>query len=187
MEFSWIDIGIIAIFLLSITVAVLRGFVKEVISLCTWGVAVWLAVMLSDQVALLLPDGMDDPDTGVPGAGKLRTISAFLLVLFGTWIAGTLINVVVGKIGNMSGGPSIINRILAVFFGFVRGAAVVVLMVLAMTAFFTSFPYSEAWDSWNSSQLLPPFEWAARKVVEFMPLEYSEHFPFDEIGLRDSS
>ena len=177
MEFSWIDIGIVVIFLLSITVAVLRGFVKEVFSLGTWVAAVWLAVTFCDRVALLLPAGIDDPDTGVPGSGQLRTIIAFSLILVGTWVVGTLLNVVVGKIVDMSG-ARILDRVLSFFFGLVRGAAVVVLMVLAMTAFFTSFPYSEAW---NTSQLLPPFEWAARKVVEFMPAEYSEYFPYNEI------
>lgn len=180
MELSWIDIGIVVIFLLSITVAVLRGFVKEVFSLGTWVAAVWLAVTFCDRVALLLPAGMDDPDTGMPGAGQLRTISAFLLILVGTWVVGTLLNVAVGKIVDMSG-PRILDRVLALFFGLVRGSAVVVLVVLV--ASFTSFPHFEVW---NSSRLLPYFELAARRVVEAMPAKYSEYFPYDEAESQTS-
>ena len=51
MELSWIDIGIVIILLLSIGVAIFRGFVKEAISLAGWIIAIWLAIKFAPQVA----------------------------------------------------------------------------------------------------------------------------------------
>ena len=66
MELSWssvinyvtrdfIDIGIVIILLISVAIAVFRGFVKEATSLASWVVAIWLAITFSNQAALFLP------------------------------------------------------------------------------------------------------------------------------------
>ena len=44
MEVSWIDIGIAIILLISVGVAMFRGFVREAISLASWVAAIWLAI-----------------------------------------------------------------------------------------------------------------------------------------------
>ena len=51
MELSWIDIGIAIILLISVGVAMFRGFVKEAISLASWVVAIWLAMTFFRQYA----------------------------------------------------------------------------------------------------------------------------------------
>ncbi len=185
MELSWIDIGIAIILLISVGVAMFRGFVKEAISLASWVVAIWLAMTFSSQVALFLPASIDEATFNLGSneleASKLRVGIAFLLIVIGTLIAGALLNYILSQV-TQSHALRGIDRVLGIFFGIARGAAVVVLMILV--AALTSFPRS---DTWQSSQLLPPFELAARKVIDFMPEEYAKYFTFDEAELQASS
>ena len=185
MELSWIDIGIAVILLISIAIAIFRGFVKEAISLASWIIAIWLAVTFSNQVALFLPASIDEAtfNLGTDGleASKLRVVIAFILIIIGTLIAGALLNYILSQITQTSALRGI-DRILGAFFGIVRGAALVVIVILI--AALTSFPHS---DTWKSSQFLPPFELVARKVIDIMPPEYSKYFSFDEAELQASS
>jgi membrane protein required for colicin V production len=56
------------------------------------------------------------------------------------------------------------DRLLGMVFGLVRGAALVVLVVLLMK--FTPVVHD---DWWNSSRMLPTFERGARWVTTFLP------------------
>ncbi len=178
MAFVWIDIGIAVILLISIIVAIFRGFVKEAISLTTWIVAVWLAITFSDQVALLLPESIDEAAFNLASielaAGKLRAGVAFLLIITGTLIAGAVLNYALGHITQIHALRGI-DRVLGAFFGLVRGIVVIALIILVTTL--TSFSHS---DTWKSSQLLPPFELVAHKMTGFMPSEYAKYFSFGE-------
>ena len=185
MELSWIDLGIAIILLISVIIAIFRGFVKEAISLASWIVAIWLAVTFSHQVALFLPSSIDEAtlNLGTNGveASNLRVGIAFILIVIGTLIAGALLNYILSHI-TQSRALRGIDRLLGAFFGIVRGAALVVIVILL--AALTSFPRS---DTWKSSQFLPPFETVARKVIDIMPPEYSKYFSFDEAELQASS
>lgn len=178
MDLSWIDIGIIVIFFVSIVISIFRGFVKEAISLISWILAIWLAITFSGQVASFLPASIDEATfnlgTNELEVSKLRVGIAFILIVVASLIIGALVNYILGKITHTSVLRGI-DRMLGAFFGLARGAIVVVLFVLV--AALTSFPHT---DNWQSSQLLPPFELTARNVVEFLPPEYSKYFSFDE-------
>ncbi len=102
MELSWIDIGIAIILLISVGVAMFRGFVKEAISLASWVVAIWLAMTFSSQVALFLPASIDEATFNLGSneleASKLRVGIAFLLIVIGTLIAGALLNYILSQV-----------------------------------------------------------------------------------------
>lgn len=184
MELSWIDIGIAVILLISIVIAIFRGFVKEAISLTSWIVAIWLAMAFSNQVALFLPASIDGATfnlgTNELEVSKLRVGIAFLLIAIGTLIAGALLNYILSQVTQMRTLRGV-DRALGAFFGFARGAAVVVIIILV--AALTSLPHS---DTWKSSQLLPAFELAASKVIDFMPPEFSKYFSLDEAEMQAS-
>ncbi len=185
MGLSWIDIGIAFILLISITVAIFRGFVKEAVSLASWIVAIWLAISFSSQVALFLPVSIDYTTFSLSQkeieVSKLRIGIAFVSIVIGTLIAGALLNYILSHLTKNHALRGI-DRLLGSFFGFFRGTAVVVLLILA--ASYTNFPLS---DTWNSSQILPPFELLANKVIEFMPPEFSKYFSLDEADLQASA
>lgn len=185
MELSWIDLGIAVILLISIAIAIFRGFVKEAISLASWIIAIWLAVTFSNQVALFLPASIDEATFNLGANGletsKLRVGIAFILIIIGTLIAGALLNYILSHV-TQSRALRGIDRVLGAFFGVIRGAALVVIVILL--ASLTTFPRS---DIWETSQLLPPFEIAARKIIDIMPPEYSKYFSFDDAELQASS
>lgn len=177
-DITWIDIIIIAVFLLSTLIAFLRGFVREAISLITWVAAIVLAFTLGDHVAMLLPESMDygsfpfgEKDYG----GDVRSIVAFLLIFVGVLILGGLINFVFGQImkaQNLKG----IDRMLGVIFGLIRASAIVVILIMIAVAF-TALQESRAWQD---SLLIPPFEYAAKWTVSKLPEEYAYNFIFLE-------
>ena len=185
MEFSWIDIGIAFILLVSIAVAMFRGFVKEAVSLAAWVAAIWLAVTFSHQVALFLPASIDEATFSLSQSeievSKLRVGIAFALIVIGTLIAGSLLNYILSHLTKNRALKGI-DRILGILFGFFRGTAIVVLLILA--ASYTNFPLS---DTWKSSQVLPPFETVAKKAIELMPEDFSKYFSLDDAELQASS
>ncbi len=177
MEFTWIDFGIVIILLVSTLIAVFRGFVKEVVSLFSLVAAIWLAVAFFDQVAHLLPAGIDETTFDLGDnefkMSKLRAVIAFASIAIGVLITGAVLNHVLGKVTRLpvlSG----VDRVLGAVFGFARGGAVVVLVILV--AALSSFPRSEIWES---SRLLPVFEVGAQAVIDFVPPEYSRYFMLD--------
>lgn len=185
MEISWIDIGIVFILLVSVAVAMFRGFVKEAISLASWIAAIWLAITFSHQVALFLPASIDEAaltlDQATAEVSKLRVGIAFVLIVIGTLIAGSLLNYILSHLTKNRALKGI-DRILGIFFGIFRGTAIVVLLILA--ASYTNFPLS---DTWKASQVLPPFEMVAKKAIEFMPPEFSKYFSLDGADLQASA
>jgi membrane protein required for colicin V production len=184
MEFSWIDIGIAFILLVSIAVAIFRGFVKEAISLASWIAAIWLAITFSHQVALFLPASIDDATFSLSQneieVSKLRIGIAFVLIVIGTLMAGALLNYILSHLTKNRAIRGV-DRMLGVFFGFFRGAAIIVVLILA--ASYTNFPLSE---TWKASQILPPFELVAKKVIEMMPPDFSKYFSLDEADVQAS-
>ena len=185
MEFSWIDIGIAFILVVSIAVAMFRGFVKEAVSLASWIAAIWLAVTFSHQVALFLPASIDEASLSISQSeievSKLRIGIAFVLIVIGTLIAGSLLNYILSQLTKNRALKGI-DRILGIFFGIFRGTAIVVLLILA--ASYTNFPLS---DTWKASKVLPPFELVAKKAIELMPPDFSKYFSLGEAELQASS
>lgn len=184
MEFSWIDFGIMIILLVSVVIAMFRGFVKEAISLASLILAVWFAMNYFDQMASYLPAGIDETTLSLGGAeivlSKLRASIAFAVIGVGVLLAGALLSHLLGKVTRL---PVLrgIDRLLGALFGLVRGGAIVVLVILV--AAMTSFPRTEIWET---SRILPWFETAAREVIRYIPPEYSKYFLFDGAGTQAS-
>ncbi len=177
MDFSWIDIAIVIILLVSVVVAMFRGFVKEAVSLISLVLAFWLAVNYFDQVALYLPSGIDETTLELGETqivlNKLRAGIAFVVLVIGVLVAGALLNHLLGKITRL---PVLhgIDRLFGAMFGLVRGVAIVVLVVLV--AAMTSFPRTEIWEA---SRMLPLFETGAREVIRYIPPAYAKYFMLD--------
>jgi membrane protein required for colicin V production len=177
-DLTWIDLIIIAIFLLSIIMAFFRGFVRSIISLITWVAAIGLALTQAEQVAMLLPESMDtfslplgDRDYG----SSVRISVAFLLIFIGVMVIGGVVNFVFGQImqaQNLKG----IDRGLGMLFGLIRASAIVVILIIMASAF-TTLQESSAWQE---SLLISPFESAAQWTVGKLPEEYRYNFIFLE-------
>ncbi len=132
MDSHWLDYFIIAVIGLSVITGLFRGFVKELIALCVWITAIWLAYNYSHIVDTWLQPYIDEK--------TIRGAASFVAILFATLIAGSLLNAVLSFILSRSG-LSGTDRVLGMGFGFIRGVFIVALMMLVVKM--TSLPYQQ--------------------------------------------
>jgi membrane protein required for colicin V production len=158
MHFTWADYAILGVLVISGLLGLMRGFVREILSLIAWVVAVAMAVHFSDQVAVYLQHLID--------AAPLRKAAAFCLILFVVLILGALLGSLVA--GALSGaGLSGTDRIVGFIFGLFRGGILVALLVLV--GGLTPAPRAN-W--WKGATLIPPFEKAALWIRDKMPASW---------------
>jgi membrane protein required for colicin V production len=157
----WIDYVIIGIIGLSAIISVVRGFVKEVLSLVAWVLAFWVALTFSPQLSVLLSNYITTPSV------SLFTAIAALFVI--TLILSALVNHLIAAIVEKTG-LSGTDRMLGVLFGFLRGAAIVTLLVLLASA--TPMPND---DWWQNAILIEHFEKLAIWAKQFLPAGLAQY------------
>ena len=138
----WIDFVILGIIALSAVVSLVRGFVKEAMSLATWLAAFFIASNFYTDLSALLD--ITDP--------LIRNGSAIAILFVLTLILGALINYIVSQLVDKTG-LSGTDRVLGVCFGAVRGVLIVAALLFfidTMTGFNQSL-----W--WQQSVLIPEF------------------------------
>ncbi|WP_439241934.1 CvpA family protein [Lonepinella sp. BR2474] len=138
-----IDYIIIGIIVFSVIVSLLRGFVREVLSLATWIVAFIIASQFYPYLAGLLTQ-IDSE--------YIRNGVAIGILFILTLIVGGIVNYVISQLVDKTG-LSGTDRVLGACFGFLRG----VLIVAALLFFVDTFTNFEQSDAWKSSQLIPHF------------------------------
>ena len=150
-----VDIVIIVVISLSALFSVLRGFVKEAISLASWVVAIWLAVTFASKLAELLPPSIESE--------AVRQAIGFAVIFILTLIVGAIVNKLTNQIVKKTG-LSTADRVFGIAFGILRGGLIIVVFVVigGMT------PLTDM-DWWQSSVLLQWFEQAAVMVQEYLP------------------
>ncbi|MEM7540181.1 MAG: CvpA family protein [Pseudomonadota bacterium] len=161
---SLVDVAIAAIIVISALISLLRGFVREVLSLIAWVVAFAAVYKFSLPTAELLTDLIDN--------AVLRNVAGVLLVLFGTLIVVGLINMLIASLIDKAG-LSGTDRTLGMIFGLARGVAIVLVFVLL--GGLTPAP-AEPW--WRESQLLLPFESMSLTIIDWLPPDYAQHFSY---------
>jgi membrane protein required for colicin V production len=138
-----IDYAIIAIIAVSALIGLSRGFVREVLSLAIWGIAVMLALTFSDEIAASLPKRIEGE--------SLRFIVAFVLVFVGALIVGGLVQWLLRQL-IQSTGLSGTDRLLGLIFGGLRGAVVCIVAMIAIR------PVAAEQGWWQTSRAVPVLE-----------------------------
>jgi membrane protein required for colicin V production len=151
----WVDYAIIGVIALSIITGLFRGFVKELIALCVWVVAIWLAISYSSVLSPWLEPYLHDK--------TVRTAVTFIAILLVVIIVGGLFNALLSFILRRSG-LSGTDRILGMGFGFVRGVFLVSLMMLVVKM--TSLPHH---DYTSQSHLYAKFDPLVNRLAAYMP------------------
>jgi membrane protein required for colicin V production len=150
-----IDYGIITIIGVSVLFGLLRGFVREAMSLMTWIVAGILGTLYCDEVGALF--------TGISIVG-VRLLLAFILIVLVTLIVGGIASHLISKVIK-STKFSITDRIIGILFGLARGVAIIAIIVLIVQPSVVSKK-----EVWKTSVLVPDFEptalWIKTKLPE---------------------
>ncbi len=157
-----VDVVVIFVIFLSALFSLIRGFVKEAISLATWIIAIWLAATFAPRLAEALPAGIESE--------AVRQAVGFGVLFVLTLMVGALVNMLVNQVVKKTG-LSGADRIFGVAFGVIRGGLIVVVFVVigGMT------PLPET-DWWQSSTLLQWFENAAIVIQEYVPDDLSQSY-----------
>lgn len=150
---NWLDYAIIAVIALSALISLIRGFVREVVSLVVWVAAFWIGIRYAGVVAAYF--------TGTIASPTLRLGLGFVLLFVATLIIGALLNFVISQFVTRTGLTGT-DRFIGVLFGLARGVVVVGVLVLA--AGLTALP-REPW--WQGSVLTQQFQpWVCQIGVQ---------------------
>ena len=145
--FDWILVGIIAT---SSVFGLLRGFVKELLSLASWVAAFFVARLFSFKLSNFMVDWIDQP--------QFRVIAAFAILFAVTLVVGALINNVFSRLVSATG-LSGTDRLFGMVFGVVRGGLLVIIMVSLLSLTPVS---NDQW--WQNSLIIHHFilvdEWS---------------------------
>ncbi len=154
----WVDIAILAIIVLSVITGFMRGFVKELIALSVWILALWLAFSYAQTLEVWLQKYIQDK--------TFRIVAAFIAILLATLIAGGLVNSLLGFILKHTG-LSGMDRILGMGFGMIRGIFIVALILLAIKM--TSLPHEQySRESKLYSHFDPIVNWLYELTPQFI-------------------
>lgn len=145
--FNEIDWCIIGLVLISTVISLWRGFVKEILSLIIWIVAIVVAWLYGGSFSSYLSPNIELP--------WLRIVISCAILFILTLIAGAFINFVLARLIKATG-LSATDRFLGMFFGSARGAIAVVIVV----GLLVDTPVNES-EGWKDSKLIPSFLIAA--------------------------
>ena len=135
------DVLIVVILLGSTLIGLLRGFVREAVSLVFWVFSIWAAWKFGPVIEPHLGGLLADPHIA-PWVGRLVIL---VLVLLIGWLVGMVLSYFTRSIG-----LGAMDRILGLLFGAVRGMVLVGLVIIGGELLHLNH---EEW--WGRSKLVP--------------------------------
>lgn len=160
--FDYVVLGIIFV---SVLLSIIRGFVRESLSLAGWIVAFIVAGSFAVGFEPMLPPEI--------GGESIRLLAAFIVLFLSVLIVAVLITKLLSALIK-SVGLGFIDRFLGAAFGFLRGLLVVTVLILI--AGLTALPQQSFWQQALLSQ---PLENVAMKVMPWLPREISNRIDFE--------
>ena len=161
----WIDYAILAIVGISGVISLMRGFIREGLSLAGWIAAFWIAIAFSGRGAALLDGFVTVPSWRV----AIAFVVLLVLVLVVSGIVLRTAGLLVEKTG-MSG----TDRSLGIVFGVLRG--IVIMGLLVLLAGLTALP-GAPW--WSQSLFLPNFVELAQEIGAYLPVDVQRVLDFE--------
>lgn len=158
---SGVDLVIVGIFIISIIVGIMRGLIKEALSITSWIVAIWLAANLNTSVGDWFSQFVNIPNA------TFRNWIGFALVFIGTLFVFAIISYAITKLlvrGPIKG----TDRFLGIFFGIARAGLIVVALIILLRGL--GFAESEWWqDASLVGYFIPAADLIEPMVFEQLP------------------
>jgi membrane protein required for colicin V production len=136
------DYLIIGVLTFSALLGLMRGFLREAIGVIAWLGGLWLAWRYAPLVEPFLGGALDDAPVSTWAA---RAIIVVAVVVLGWLVAGTLSYLLRDSTLSL-----MVDRLLGLLFGLVRGAVVIAAVVML-----AQFVQLDAMPWWKKSKLLP--------------------------------
>jgi membrane protein required for colicin V production len=136
------DLLILGVLVLSMLLGLMRGFVREAIAVLAWLGGLWLAWRYAPLLEPLLGGTIGEP--------PISTWTARALIVLIVLLVGWLFADVLSYLLRHSGLSTIVDRILGLLFGLLRGAVVVAVFVLL-----GQFVELTTVEWWKESRLIP--------------------------------
>lgn len=149
------DYVVLLILAVSIVISVIRGLVREVLSLASWIGAFFVAKFGAPVVSDWLPGAVSHPG--------VRLAIGFVLVMIATVLLFSLVSLQVAKLVKFAGLTGT-DRMLGAFFGLARGVAISVVAVLVIGL--TPLPQERFW---RDAMFRAPLETAAGWMRPWLP------------------
>jgi len=150
--FDYVALSILAA---SIVISLMRGLMREILSLLAWIAAFVVASLWARDMAALLP-------AAIPG-DPLRLIVGFIILWVGTLFLGGLIASAVALLIR-GAGLTAADRGMGAVFGLVRG--VVIVLFLVILAGWSAMPKQ---PFWRHALLAPMAERAVHAMKPYLP------------------
>ncbi len=148
---NWADWAIIATLCLSMTIGLVRGFIKEAMSLAVWFAAGALAMLFYQPLATYLVD--------IISTASMRFLAAWAGIFVAVLLSGGLLNYLLSRLVDATG-LSGTDRLLGLLFGVARGGIVVLAILIIVPGLLPV--EQDIW--WQQSILIPQFlrfeDWA---------------------------
>ncbi|HEY6643577.1 CvpA family protein [Povalibacter sp.] len=136
------DYLILGVLGVSMLLGMYRGFVRESIALLAWLGGLWLAWRYASLVEPFLGGAFAEP--------PVSTWAARVIIVAGVVLLGWLVAGMLGYLLRHSGLSIVVDRLLGMLFGLLRGAVVIAALVLL-----AQFAHMDQVKWWKRSVLMP--------------------------------
>lgn len=162
---TFFDYGVLGIIGVSILLSILRGFVRETLSLAGWVIAFFVAKLYTLELAPLLPQAIPSE--------SLRLLAAFLILFLATLLVASLLAIALSEIFKRIG-LGTVDRLLGALFGLARGILIVAIIVLL--GGLTTLPRE---TFWRDAMFSAPFEALVTNALPWLPEGIAKHINYD--------
>lgn len=159
------DYSVLVIVGLSIVISMMRGLVKEVLSIIGWLAALYVAKTYAYQLMPLLPESIPTE--------ALKVLAAFVILFLATLLIASLITITLSAVFSKLG-LGWLNRFLGAFFGLARGMLIV--CILVFLAGLTSMPKDARWQN---AMFSAPIEALITSALPYLPEYIAKHVQFN--------